>query len=196
MDNKKREQLKMVAKGKGKVSSNAGKLKVSDIFLPDDVGSIKEYLLVEVIVPKIKDSILSVVETLLYGHSVGVRKRRPYGMKVSYRDYYDDDRFAYSGRSNRPANPYRSNFGRFHNTDVSYETEEDALDALEYLRDIESRGHVIRVQDVYDYIGESAPWTSNDWGWYRLGRVDAIEVEIDDELRWILTLPKAIPVEK
>ena len=89
---KEKPKTQKVIEGTAKTKKKTNARKLADIFLPEDVTSVKEYIFWERIVPAIKDIIHDTVDTLLYGES-----RRP--------SYSSSSRISYSGYysgSNRP----------------------------------------------------------------------------------------------
>ena len=54
-----------------------------------------------------------------------------------------------------------------------------------------NRYGLVRVGDLYDMADRTAPYTSNDYGWTSLNRVDVVRVRDG----YILKLPKATPID-
>ena len=68
--------------------------KLTDIFISEDVSNVKNYILLDVIVPAVKkaiyDLVVGTLDMSLYGGRGG--GKRPTADKVSYRDYNDISR--------------------------------------------------------------------------------------------------------
>ena len=94
-------KVEKVVQGSVKTKNNVIR-KLAHDFISEDVPSIKQYLIMDVIIPTIKDAIVDTVSMLMYGKP-GVHRSHSTASKVNYRDYYkgDGDRFN-SGGENPP----------------------------------------------------------------------------------------------
>ena len=78
-----------VIKGKAKVKKNEVR-KFTDVFIAEDASNVKNYILMDVIVPSIKkaiyDLVMGTLDMTFYGGRGG-STRRPTADKVSYQNY-------------------------------------------------------------------------------------------------------------
>lgn len=153
----------------------------------DDVGSIGEYVLYDVLIPAAKSTLSDIVtggiEMLLYGerrqggNRVSHQRGRSY---VSYRSYYDDDRRAPERRVHRKS---KRGF-----EDVILSSRREADEVLSQLVDIVSQFEYVTVGDLYEMIGEDQDYTDEKWGW------DNLYAAYVERVRegYLLHLPKPI----
>lgn len=134
--------------------------KFSETFLGDDIGNVRSYILFDVVIPAIKDTISNVVsngiEMLLFGETRSVGKKKN-GSYTSYSNYY----------SNRDRDSRREPVrGASHNfRDIILETRGEAEEVLSNLVDIVYDYGSASVADLYDLVGVTGNFTDNKYGW-------------------------------
>lgn len=124
------KKVDKVITGTAKTRKKSGAQKFAGAFLPEDVTSVKSYILRDVVVPGIKNAIADVVSIMLFGETGRIGGRKTNGSKVSYNRYYDDkrdDRREYG----RPRAP-----GGFDYDDIVFETRGDAERVLDQLESV------------------------------------------------------------
>ena len=174
-----------VVTGTAKTRKKSEAKKLANTFLPDDVTSVKSYILMDVIVPGIKNAIADVVSIMLFGEAGRIGGKKGNGSKVSYQRYYDDrrdDRRDY-------ARPRAA--GGYDFDDIVVESRGDADLVLDQLEAAINQFGLASVADLYDLAGITSPrYTDNKYGWtdIRSARV----VRIRDG--YILQLPKAVQI--
>lgn len=161
--------------------------KFADIFVPDDVQSVKSYILTDVIVPLIKNAISQTVDTLLYPDGSGRSKKSSMASKVSYRSYYDR-----SGDSRRDYNSPRPRTTGYDYEDVILPNRGEAEEVLMRLHEIVAEYKMVRVADFYDLVGVSGSFTDNNYGWTNLDSAKVIPVRPEG---YLIKLPKAVPLD-
>ena len=183
-----KKEVTPVAKGEVRRKKKTEIQKFSDIFFAEDLGTIKEYIFRDVIMPALKSTLLSVVnnatEVALYGETSAPQRKIP-GAKISYdkvgrfgdvqrrRDYNSIQRTAYD----------------FGDAIVDSRAEADAaLDALEAT--IEEYGQA-SVADLFDIIGVTPASTDYNYGWDSIATASAARLR---DGRYLLRLPKARPL--
>ena len=181
------KKVQKVVTGQVKTRPNKGR-KLADIFISEDVSNVKSYIFMDVLVPAIKKAVSDIVtdgvDMMLYG-STGGRSSRKSGSRVSYRTYYDDRR----GGSERCEGPSYS--GRFDYEDIVYTNRGEVEAVRNQMDDLIDRYGVVTVADMYDMSGETAPYTSNRYGWSTIRTAEIIRVRDG----YILKLPKAMPID-
>ena len=158
--------------------------------LAEDMNNVKSYIILDVLIPTIKDAIVNIVSNginmLVYGDSVPVK---------------NGTRYNYNGITNRKNNSITPKAMAAERRvshdfrDIEYETRGDALEVLsrmnEYIEDYGS----CTVEDFYQFSKQSkyAKFTDRNWGWTQLGNIDIIRLRGG---RFSLNLPRAERLEK
>lgn len=181
----KREVQKVVS---GKVKRKENKTrKFTDIFISEDIDTVKSHLFEDVLIPAAKKLVSDIVrdgiDMLLYGRAGGSKKNST--SKVSYRNYYEDRGSNYSGNSNNAPKV------RFDYDDIEFASRMDAEAVLEQMRDTVDRYGLVSVADMYDMAGESAPHTAHKIGWTNIRAAEVTRVRDG----FIIKLPKAVPLD-
>lgn len=159
-----------------------------------DIGEedIKSYIVFDVIVPTIRDTIVdltnNITEMIFYGSPRRVNNRRtstqkgkPY--RVSYDGYYDEPKR--SANTRQEYTDYR---------DILLDNRKDAEDALIDIRNLAHHYNSVRVSELCEACGVSSNWTDNHYGWYEddLKRVDIVRVRYEGEYKFMLSLPNPV----
>lgn len=184
-----KKEISKIVKGKVRTKPKSGMSKFTDVFIAEDAGSVKSYIVMDVLVPAVKKAISDIVrdgiDMLLYGETKG-RKTSTASSYVSYRDYSrrdddrDRDRFGGSRRQTG-----------YNHDDIILETRGEAEEVLTRMDElIETYGNV-SVADLYDLIGKPCEYTDNKYGWENIRNAEPIRVRDG----YLLKLPKAIPLK-
>lgn len=186
----KEKRAEKVVQGKVKLKKKNEVRKFADVFVAEDTNNVKEYLLMEVAIPAIKNTIIDLITNginmLLNGETRSSSSRKRSGDYISYRDYSSRDR----DRRDRHDSASR---GRFDFDDLVFDSRNDAEATLEQMDDIIERYGMATVLDLYESadLGRSAPWTANRYGWSSLRSADIIKVRDG----YVIKLPKAMPID-
>ena len=181
-----RQKLEPIAKGKAKKKSEVKKF--ADTFIAEDITSVKDYIIMEVLLPAAKKAISDIVrdgiDMLLYGDTGRGGKRSSGGSAyVSYRDYSsnrrDDDRRGTS--RNRSGYSY---------DDIIVETRGEAEEVLSQMDDLIDTYGDVSVADLYDLVGKSSNYTDYKYGWKNIRNAEAVRVRDG----YLLKLPRAVPL--
>lgn len=161
------KKLKPVVKKENVVSSKETLgSKVKKSFISEDAKDIGSYILFDVLVPGIKDTIVSVVERALFGSSSGRRSYRDDSRdRVSYSSYY---RSSGSSRNRRDERDRRDDYDRRGKVDyrnIVLRYREDAEKVVRVLRDSIREYDSATVAALLDLVDENSSWTDNDYGW-------------------------------
>lgn len=169
------------------------KRKLIDMFVSEDSGNLKEYVLLDVLVPAIKDTISTVIkdaiDIVLFGGAGSASGRTRNGSKITYTNYYrsssrnDDRRASASAPSGR---------GRFDYDEIEFNSRGDAELVLKDLNDIIDTYQWATVGDLYDLAGLVPPYTSNNYGWTSIRTAEIVRVRGG---KYIIDLPKASPID-
>ena len=184
-----RKKLERVATGKVKTKKKSEIHKLTDVFISEDVSSVKEYILMDVLLPTVKkaisDMVTNGIDMLLYGEARGGRRDRG-GSKVSYSKYYDYSDRDYDRRRSRT----RSRMG-YDYDDIVLETRGEAEEVLERMDDLLDNYGIVSVADLYDLVGVTGNYTDNKYGWTSLRNASVQRLRDG----YLLKLPKALPLD-
>lgn len=188
----KREQQELAEKKVEKVVSSPVKTrkkselrKFADIFIPEDVANVKSYILLDVVVPKVKQVIEEVVSTILWGES-GRSKKGTAASKVSYRSYYERER----NRNSYDDPRSRSIGGYTYDEEYILNSRMDAEGVLTSMDDLISTYGVVTVADYLELVGVPSQYTDNKYGWTNVRSATVVRVRDG----WVIKLPKAMPI--
>ena len=170
--------------------------RVKDTLIDEDHKSVGSYILVDVIVPTIKDLIFNAIsgalEMSLFGDrraNSNARGPMPRGGYVSYGNYYND--------RNRAGTPQRevSRVGRARHEfdEIVINNRGEAEDILQHLFDRVRDYQVASVADFYELVGINPVHTDFRYGWHDL-RGSYVE-RLSRNRGYILNLPRTVPID-
>ena len=186
---KEEHRVQKVVDGKVKTKRNEGR-KLANIFISEDAGQVKSYVIMDVLVPAIKKAISDIVtdgvDMILYGEKSGKGNRAGGGTtRVSYRNYYDD-------RKGDSRDRYRDLRERFDYDDLVFESRSQAEQVRDEMFNMIDRYGMVTVADMYDAAGLVAPFTSYKYGWTSLRTSEIVRTRGGD---YMIKLPKAMPID-
>lgn len=181
------KRAEKVVHGKVKTKKNNTR-KFADAFITEDAANVKNYILMDVIIPSIKKAIYDLVVgaldmSLFGGHGSG--GKRPTSDKISYKDYNgiskSSDRFSYSTRT--PSG--------YSYDDIVLETRGEAEAVLMRMDEIMEEYEIVRVADLYDLVGITGDFTDNKYGWTNIRNAEVVRVHDGYKIK----MPRAIPIK-
>ena len=182
------KKLAKVISGNAKPKKKSEVRKFTDVFISEDVDSVKSYILLDVLVPAVKKAISDIVtngiDMILYGESGGNTVKKSTASKVSYRSYYD------SGNDRRSQTTTRSSFG-YDYDDIVLDNKGEAVMVLERMEEVLSMYGTVSVSDLYELVGISGSYTDNNYGWADLHSASVVRVRDGYKLR----MPKVMPLD-
>ena len=180
-----REKLEKIIKGTAKTKKNEMR-KLRDVFISEDAKSVKSYILMDVLVPAIKDAIEDIVTNgirMVLRGETSARKSSS-ASKISYNRIYDskinNDRFA---RDSSPSLRYSYD-------DIVLESRGEAEDVITRMEEIIEEYGFVRVADLYDLVGITGDYTDNKYGWTSIRSAEPVRVRNG----YMLRLPRAVPL--
>lgn len=182
------KRVSKVVKGSVKTKKNEVR-KFADIFISEDIGSVKNYIFMDVLVPAIKKAIYDIVtngiDMFLYG-GTGKAKSASSGTRVSYGKYYDQKNNAgYRGSEN-----VKSHNG-FEYDDIIFDNRGEAETVKQQMQAAIGKYGFVTVADLYDMVDLPAPYTSQKYGWMDVSSAEATRVRDG----YMLKLPRAVPID-
>ena len=187
-----KKKVDKVISGTAKVKKKSEFRKFVDNFITDDVSSVKDYWIKDVLVPNIVDTIEDIVvggiRTLLRGDSGrrDSRSSRSYG-SPSYVNY---SRFS-DRRDDRRNNDNQTRRGYGYD-DVVVNSRADAEAVIEQMDGIIDTYGMVSVADLYDLVGMSSNYTDNNYGWTNIRNAEPVRLR---DGGWMIKMPKAIPIK-
>lgn len=189
------EKQEKIVTGKAVVKKKGTAKKVEEALLADDAKTVKTYLLWDVLIPAVKDTLSDLVkkgiDALLFGEehrgNDSYVKRNGASSYVSYSSYYNRD------RSNRYSRP-RSQKDRVRGMDfgsIVYEHRGDAEEVLDRLVELTMMYGMASVADFYELSGMETNYMDNKFGW------DELESACIRRTRdgYVIDLPTAVKLD-
>ena len=181
-----RPKINKVVTGNVKRSKNGGS-KLADVFISEDVSNVKNYILMDVIVPAIKKAISDVItngiDMLLYGSNGRTNANRSTASTISYNRYY--------GRDDHPRISDPVQTSRYSYDTITLDTRGEAEEVLARMDEIIDTYKMVRVADFYDLVGVTGNYTDNKYGWTNIRNAEVVRVR--DGYR--IKLPRALPID-
>ena len=142
--------------------------KFADAFISDSAKDVKSYILMDVVIPGIKDTILNVMEMIFFGGTRGRRRSSSYSDNTSYRAFYQSEYDGYGA----PRKRERDRRERRERSDdridyrcIIVRDRRDAEDIVNKLwARIEKYGEATK-SDLYELVDLPSTHTDNNWGW-------------------------------
>lgn len=184
-----KKKVEKVVKGVVKTKKKSQIHKFTDIFVAEDVGEVKEYLITGLLIPSIKNTILDLIiegATMIFKGEPGRGRKSSSSVDyVSYRHYSDRDR-----RDDRHHNSrVRTGYGY---DDIVLESRGEAETVLTRMDELIDTYGFVTVADLYDLVGKSCNYTDNKYGWTNLRNAESVRIRGGE---YILKLPKALPID-
>ena len=173
--------------GKAKTTKKNIFEKALGLFIEEDLHTVKNYVVTEVIIPNVKNSIVdaitSGVERLFNGESGGRRTSNGSGvLKTSLINYNKIS----NGSKARAVSGRTRDF-----EELTFETRGDAEAVLNQMQELIETYHNASIADMYDLAGLTSEYTDNNYGWTNLAKAYTER----GNGGYILKLPKAEPLK-
>ena len=153
-------KIKRITVGKQKKKSEIRKF--TDVFLADDLNSVKDYILEDVIIPSIKKGIVDIVsngiDMLMYGESGHKANKSTNAGRVSYRSYYESD-------SRSEPSYKRSRKTTYDFDDVVIPSRGEAEEVLDIVNEMMEQYRMVTVASFYELVGVTDVYTDHQYGW-------------------------------
>lgn len=173
--------------------------RIKESFTGEDSKSVLDYILMDVLLPAAKDTIVDAVtqgtERLVLGTSRSVSRRAAHTPPSGSTGYIGYNRFK-TTTSTAPRDELRPTLSRqarsTHNFDeIILATRAEAEEVLTRMYDVLSRYDSVTVSDLYDLVGITGEYTDHNWGWTSLADSSVSRARNG----YLLNLPKPSPVE-
>jgi len=176
-----------------------------NIFIGGDSKSVGNYIVMDVLVPQIKDVFTEVVsqgvERMVYGES-RPGHRRGYSARPGRGPATRYDQYAVRGNSplGRAGSDDRRPMAepRTHDVDdLLFATRIEAETTLERMYDLLRDYDTVSIADLNSLLGRSSTYTDQKWGWTNLqgSRIYSSLGGRREERGYILELPRVVPID-
>lgn len=184
------KNIEKVISGTAKTKKKSGLTKFTDVFVAEDIASVKNYIITDVLVPAVKTAISDIVrngiDMLLYGEASSPRKSGGMSSKVSYRNYSQ-----YSSRDSRDTRASGKTATSYSYDDVVIDSRGEAEEVLARMDELLGTYGIVSVADFYDLVGITGNYTDNKYGWCNLNNAQVMRVREG----YMIKLPKAMPLD-
>lgn len=181
------KKVEKVISGTAKTKKKTGVMKLADIFIEDDVNSVKSYIIGDVVVPTIKKTIYDVItgslDMFFFGGTGGGRTRST-ADKVSYRNYT-----SYSNK--RESRPTTRSVTGYSYDEIVLDSRGEAEEVLTRMDELVSTYGIVSVADFYDLVGVTCQYTDNKYGWTNIRNAQVMRVRDG----YMIKMPKAMPLD-
>lgn len=182
------KKVEKVISGTAKSKKKTGLLKAADIFIEDDIASVKDYVIKDVIIPTLKrtiaDAINGSINMLFWGEN-GNGRSRGVSDKVSFRNYS-----SYSSKRDVRSDSVRTTTGYSYD-DIVIDSRGEAEEVLTRMDELVATYGIVSVADFYDLVGVTCNYTDNKYGWTNLRNAKVVPVRDG----YMIKLPKAMPLD-
>lgn len=165
--------------------------KLASAFISEDAKDLKSYLLMDVLVPMVKNAIVDGVTTainiIFYGGTGARKDKAGNGAYVSYRDISTRN----SGRSYVSSNTSTLSRTNYNTDEFVFDSRADAAEILAQMDAIVERYGMVRVLDLYDMVGKTCDHTANKYGWTSTRDAQIVPVRGG----YVIKMPRALPID-
>ena len=186
-ENSEKKKIEPVVKSGAKLRKKNKFQKVAGSIISEDAKSVKSYILMDVLVPAIKDAIEDIVTNgirMLLRGDTSARRSGPSGgiSHISYNKAYDRrDRSSLD----RPR-------GVMDFDDLILPTRYEAEEVLRSLDDLIETYRIVAVADMYEAAGiRDFEYTARNYGWKDIRRAEVVHVRN----RYWLKMPNVSPID-
>lgn len=177
--------IQKIVTGQVKTKKKSEVRKLAEVFVPEDISKVKEYIIMGVLVPAVKSAISDIVrngiDMILYGESGAKQKSNLAASKVSYRNYYED-------RNNRREPLSKSTYNY---DDIILSTRGEAEAVITQMEEIIATYGFAKVADLYDLVGITGSYTDNNYGWTDIRIAQVVRVRDG----YMIRFPRALPID-
>lgn len=181
------KKLESVVSGNVSMRKKTTLKKVADIFFQKDINDVKSYLIMDVLIPEIRDALYNLVmnglDMMLYDGK-RTRKSSSNTMRVNYSAKYNNQTSIPESSNSSPRTKSGLNFD-----DVVFDDRMDANEVLNQMLNIIEQYDSVSVADFCELAGIPGEYTDRKYGWTSLG---AAEVKPISGGGYILKLPRVI----
>lgn len=167
-EREKKDKLKSVVDKSSVVSTRKpiGK-KIVDTFVTEDSNDIKSWLIMDVIIPGIKNTVLDMLQMAFFGEitSRGRSSRYDSRSRTNYSSYYGGSSRSRNSRSRYDERDRYERDEKLDYSNIILRNRGDAERVIEELRNRIRDCNAASIADLFDLLDLSSKYTDNNWGW-------------------------------
>lgn len=184
----KEKKLKSSVSG-AKIRKKSEISKFAEVFIAEDIDSVKNYVITDVLIPAIKKAISDIVtngiDMILYGEGGNtVRAKNSTSSKISYTPYYKMS----SASHTEPSAPKVKTAYEY--DDLEFTTRKQAEEFLKDMDDVVREYGLISIGDYYDLARVTSQYTTQKYGWTDLREAKVVSTRGG----YMIKLPKPSPL--
>ena len=182
-DTQKKKIEKVVTSETSKKKKSLGE-KIKETLFGGDAKNVGEYILYDVMIPALKETIVDMIRSGTEMFFLGERRnsRSPYRRVDGNRDYNRISR-----RDDEPRPISRSARANHDFSEVKFTTRRDAQAVLDKLNEVLDEYDVVSVEEFYIFANVETTYMDKKWGWTN---VDGTNIYPIRDGKYILTLPR------
>ena len=189
-----RKKQEKIISGTAKTKKKSEMQKLSSLFISEDVGDVKSYILMDVMIPAIKRGLYDVVTNgldMIFFNGTGISRRNGYGPTTNYWNRYNT-RQPQAATAPSVGSGGRGRAGYDYN-DIVVATRGEAEEVLDRMRELIDTYHMVSVADLYDLVGVTGKYTDCSYGWEDLRTAEPVKAR---DGGYLLKLPQAKPLPR
>lgn len=163
-----RDKLVPVVKKGGVVSTKKPlSQKFADTFMQEDTEDIKSYILMDLIIPGVKNAVLDVIEMAFFGTTSGKRRGRDRRRddRTDYRSCYDSPSRSERRERTRDRDRRSRRDDKLDYRNIVLLYRDDAEKVIDELHKKIRKYGSASIAELFDLIGEEINYNDNNWGW-------------------------------
>lgn len=140
--------------------------KFAETFIAEDVGNVKTWLITDVLIPGVKNTILDILNMMFFGG--GSSYRRGNGSYYNYANKSNVSYGHYQYGNIRPASSPVSepmDNGKVDYRHIVLRTLQDANAVVEEMYYRIDKYNQVSIAELLDLVNETGKYTDNNWGW-------------------------------
>lgn len=183
----KEAKAKKIISGTAKVKEKSLTEKFKEVFFAEAEKDLKDYILFDVILPTVKDTLFSTITDSLSMVLFGTAKSRNKNTGSTIISYNKISASPYT-RPSVSRNPFGGS--RVPEKDFIFETRQEADSVLDGMLEYISQYGTVTLADLKAMIGVTTDFTDNKWGWDNLSQSSIRRIREG----YILVLPNIKPI--
>lgn len=202
MNNEKHHEVRVKQKinGTAVIKKKSAFAKIRDMFIAEDADKVGSYILMDVIVPAVKRTIVDMIKSsadMIFGtrgSSQSSGTRYVYGGGSTPYITYGSSVKKQTEMSDSKRDPFDFSYIEFNHFQTSEENKQQAEIVVETMCDIIDSYKKAYVADLCDVINAPCEYTANYYGWTDLHNL--VPIKIPGTVNWYLKFPKATQLDK
>lgn len=163
-EDKDRKKLEPIVKGTVIKQKKSFFKKAVEMFIGDESTSVKDYIVYDILVPTIKNTITDVITSSLEMTLFGERRSRG-TIRDRDRSYVSYNSYSSRRDRDRDRNRPRERSSNYDFDDILFDSRTEAEDVLARMEDEIRQYDVVTVADLYDLCGITTDYVDHKHGW-------------------------------